>query len=819
MLKINFQIHRLILPVIALGLLTLSFPCRSALAQNPDAACRRYAQEAVRQNEQNIKLQAGFKPPAWSSDFNVHYTWCKAGKNLAATPGHLAARAKQLQDFAIKKLGKDGAAQRYGKEAVRQYNESAGMSTGFRPPVWSSDYNGHYNWSKHGGNMATTPGHLASREKALQEFAIKHNKGPVKSATGGQPKKMVPVGKPVVVATLPKGETMPKAESANLPETGGKTIQALQVKMDKKMLARIDRPSQTESPNFAFDSDAEIFMYYPSDHLQKVGLGKGYDTLYGKVMSSAVDILPGGQNENPLDKTNELYGFVTEIKDGYVRSLDEFWEHLGVDIKVSGNYMGFSGSSETQFDKYKSNSNYAETYVASVFMETFVEYTNLSQLRLKPEALSVLKTHGKNEFYRRYGDCFLYAIYYGAALQGAASYNLLKESSATKIVTKNKTGGNWGFAGYSVGVDVETETKKAKERQSEDALIRSFGAGYPYLQTGKSVDRLKDLVSKFPRLAAEEARKSIASRKNGGVVRYEVMKYSSLPEFVQIAGDRALDLSEQRKLLFDLTHYRKKIEYMMNNIVYITDHPEEFKPHEIQQANAKKKELSKWVQTVNHDIFTLKKYPLDRSKWKFNNNYNHIPEYAPDTRFAKVKLHFPAEPVEPQTGGEHNWIKDHQGPLIGFNHTDGDGDAYANRIAIDINTELVVSQDRKEAFLKFKLKSVETQGDHTTYEGVKPLYKVYHAPENHIIVGFKKASEKYVFRDLFKNKPYVEDGAVIHNVHLQKEEYPEFNFVNAPISKPRLWPNLSVIFDTEDNDSQQGAFGDLVFEVELKPVK
>lgn len=818
-MKTNSQNKRSIFPVIALMLLILAFPCRSVLAQKNDAACRRYAQEAVRQNEQNIKLQAGFKPPAWSSDFNVHYKWCKAGTNVAATPGHLAARAKQLQDFVIKKQGKDSAAQRYGKEAVRQYKASAAMSTGFKPPVWSNDYNSHYNWSRHGNNIATTPGHLAHREKALQEFAIKHNKGPAKAATGGQPTKMVVVGKPIAVATLPSIVKPPKTESIKNPGTGIKGNHALQAKMNKKILSRIDRPSQMESPNFAFDSDSETFMYYPSDHHQKVGLGKGYDTLYGRVMSSAVDILPGGHNEDPLDKTDELFGFVTEIKDGYVRSLDEFWEHLGVDIKVSGHYMGYSGSSETQFDKYKSNSSYAETYVASVFMETFVEYTNLSQLKLKPEALSVLKTYGKNEFYKRYGDCFLYAIYYGASLQGAASYNLLKESSNTKIITKNKTSGNWGFAGYSVGVDVEKETRKAKERQSEDSLIRSFGAGYPVLQTNKSVDRLKDLVSKFPKLAADEARRSTANRKNGGVIRYEVMKYSRLPEFIHIAGDQALDLSEQRKLLFDLTHYRKKIEYMMNNLVYIIDHPEEFKPHEIQQAISKKKDLAGWVKTVNHDIFILKKYPLDRSKWKFNNNYNHIPEYAPDTRFAKVKVHFPAEPVEPQTSGDHNWIKDHQGPLIKFNLTKGDHDGYGNRMAIDINTELVVSQDKKEAFLKFKFKSVETQGDNTTYEGVKPLYKVYHAPENHIIVGFKKASEKYVFRDLFKNKPYVEDGAVIRNVHLQKKEYPEFNFVNAPIKEPRLWPNLSVIFDTSDGDSQQGAFGDLVFEVELKPVK
>ncbi|MCG8641240.1 MAG: hypothetical protein MI862_16015 [Desulfobacterales bacterium] len=148
------------------------------LASNP---CERYAQEAVRQNQANLSMQAGFQSPGWSSDYKEHYNWCIRGSNINHTPFHLENREKALQAVAVKQ-GKTAAAKRYAKESVRQNRESKEMGANFPPPVWSSDFNGHYHWSMNGGNIQTTPTHLAEREKALQIYAIKHNKGPLSAA-------------------------------------------------------------------------------------------------------------------------------------------------------------------------------------------------------------------------------------------------------------------------------------------------------------------------------------------------------------------------------------------------------------------------------------------------------------------------------------------------------------------------------------------------------------------------------------------------------------------------------------------------------------
>lgn len=141
--------------------------------QDNGKACARYAAESVRQNQMNTSLGLGLTGPAWSNDFQSHNRWCLHGENIRTTPGQLENREKILQEFAIKN-GND-AARRYAEEAVRQNEANKVMGTGYLPPVWSSDFNSHYQWSKAGNNLATTPGHLATRERMLQEAAVKGN--------------------------------------------------------------------------------------------------------------------------------------------------------------------------------------------------------------------------------------------------------------------------------------------------------------------------------------------------------------------------------------------------------------------------------------------------------------------------------------------------------------------------------------------------------------------------------------------------------------------------------------------------------------------
>jgi hypothetical protein len=58
-------------------------------------SCEKYAEGAVLQNQENLKIGCGFLGPGWSSDHEAHFNWCKSG-NLNNTKGENTARQQAL---------------------------------------------------------------------------------------------------------------------------------------------------------------------------------------------------------------------------------------------------------------------------------------------------------------------------------------------------------------------------------------------------------------------------------------------------------------------------------------------------------------------------------------------------------------------------------------------------------------------------------------------------------------------------------------------------------------------------------------------------
>jgi hypothetical protein len=192
----------------------------AAIADN-EGACKRYATEAVRQNNQNIALEAGLSGPAWSSDYEGHYNWCVHGNNAQSTPLHMAGRERQLQEAAIRRLGKEQAAKRYADEAVRQFKASQEMMTGFTPPIWSGNFSSHYDWIVQDRNIESAPEHLADRESRLQHYAVEHGYQPAEPATG--------IGHVIDLFKQTSGgtESQPEKKAVVTPMNVGKAVEAV----------------------------------------------------------------------------------------------------------------------------------------------------------------------------------------------------------------------------------------------------------------------------------------------------------------------------------------------------------------------------------------------------------------------------------------------------------------------------------------------------------------------------------------------------------------------------------------------------------------
>lgn len=157
---------------LTLTLLSLPLVTQPTWGSFNGKSCERYTREAIRQQQANEVLGAGFVPPAWKNDFYHHYYWCLGGSNALYTPIEMANRARKLQEYAIKT--KQSPCQRYAREAVRQYHASEKLGTGLKPPGWSDAYHIHLHWCARGA-LPRTPDELANREYKLQDFAVKYN--------------------------------------------------------------------------------------------------------------------------------------------------------------------------------------------------------------------------------------------------------------------------------------------------------------------------------------------------------------------------------------------------------------------------------------------------------------------------------------------------------------------------------------------------------------------------------------------------------------------------------------------------------------------
>ncbi len=166
--------------------------------------CDQYAKEALAQLRYAQEMKLPISGPEWSDNYKLHYAWCLGQGENALVQGSslrqtLLDKAKKTASPAVsgaigsttmatvpiqmqKPVGANAGSQknpscsRYAEESVRQSQMNVQLGAPFNGPVWSNDFQAHYQWCIQGNNLATTPMHLANREKALQEYAVKSGK-------------------------------------------------------------------------------------------------------------------------------------------------------------------------------------------------------------------------------------------------------------------------------------------------------------------------------------------------------------------------------------------------------------------------------------------------------------------------------------------------------------------------------------------------------------------------------------------------------------------------------------------------------------------
>ena len=107
-----------------------------------DNYCRLYANQAVKDNEDNIKLGCRYTGPEWQSIFGAHYGWC------------MRLRADVLTSATDAQKNSRGAAMTicfchdYARQAVKAAKENVSLGCGFTGARWTDQHASHNNWCR-----------------------------------------------------------------------------------------------------------------------------------------------------------------------------------------------------------------------------------------------------------------------------------------------------------------------------------------------------------------------------------------------------------------------------------------------------------------------------------------------------------------------------------------------------------------------------------------------------------------------------------------------------------------------------------------------
>lgn len=107
-----------------------------------EGRCERYARLAVKQHQENLNKDCGFKDPRWHVDHEAHFHWC-----LMVPPEVSDLENDNRQAMLDRcKNNESPDCGEYARTAVRQHELNMENNCGFDDPRFHHDYDAHFNF-------------------------------------------------------------------------------------------------------------------------------------------------------------------------------------------------------------------------------------------------------------------------------------------------------------------------------------------------------------------------------------------------------------------------------------------------------------------------------------------------------------------------------------------------------------------------------------------------------------------------------------------------------------------------------------------------
>jgi hypothetical protein len=130
--------------------------------QDRDSYCRLYANQAVKDYEDNIKFGCNYKGPEWQSIWGAHYGWCMRLRSDVLTSA--TDEQKHLRGVMISGC----YCHYYAREAVKAAKENGFLGCGFSGPRWIDNHASHNNWCR--ALPSNSRAHLDEAQVRIQDL-------------------------------------------------------------------------------------------------------------------------------------------------------------------------------------------------------------------------------------------------------------------------------------------------------------------------------------------------------------------------------------------------------------------------------------------------------------------------------------------------------------------------------------------------------------------------------------------------------------------------------------------------------------------------
>lgn len=289
---------------------------------------------------------------------------------------------------------------------------------------------------------------------------------------------------------------------------------------------------------------------------QGMNYGMGVNLLNGYIAGKAV---APGESTSPKGSAGQTATYDVTL----LRSAQELYSAIGIDIAASGHYGLFSAEGKFKYSNSVKFNTQATFLLARCVVENAFRQCEDAHIVPDSDAYNLLKRGQTTPFQARYGDGFVRGMKTGGEFFVVLSITSSDTEAQTSVAASvlAEFGGFFGGGSLSAGISEETKSRLSQTDYHVSTYQR--GGQGDELAFTKDVDAVMDRLQKFPGQVLDNP------------VPYEV-QIASYNTLALPGGPNLIEIEAQKRNLEKYERTRLTLQAISNDIEFLQRHPSYF---------------------------------------------------------------------------------------------------------------------------------------------------------------------------------------------------------------------------------------------------